>query len=95
MSFSMDYNPESSILKLISFNIFYNFTGKRYTDYENTRFIPYYDLFDANLKLDLNLFKTITYFKISVNNLTNKNYEVISGYPMPLRNFKFQIGIKY
>lgn len=94
-SYSFEFSPQSAVLKLISFNVFYTFTGKRFMDFENTRFIPYYDLLDANIMLNLRIFETLTTFKFSVNNITNKDYEVISGYPMPLRNYNFQIGIKY
>jgi outer membrane cobalamin receptor len=41
------------------------------------------------------LFKTETSLKFAVNNFTGEDYEVMYGYPMPLKNFKFQIGIKY
>lgn len=92
---SLAYSVPSDLLKLISINLFYTFTGKRYSDFENTAFSPYYDLIDANINVSLSLFKTETSFKLSVNNITNKNYDVIRGYPMPLRNFKFQLAIKY
>ena len=91
----MSYEPGGSLVKLISLNVFYTFTGKRYIDAENTRFIPYYELFDGNINLTLNLFKTETSIKFSVNNLTNEDYRVMYGYPMALRNYKLQIGIKY
>ena len=94
-SYSLEYEPQSAVLKLISFNVFYTFTGKRFMDFENSRFTPYYDLLDANIMLNLHIFDALTTFKFSINNITNKNYEVISGYPMPLRNYNFQIGIKY
>ena len=94
-SFNLSYEPGGSIVKLISLNVFYTFTGKRYIDAENTRFIPYYELFDGNVKLTLNLFKTETSVKFAVNNLGNEDYQVMYGYPMALRNYKLQIGIKY
>jgi iron complex outermembrane receptor protein len=94
-SYSLEFNPQQDVLKLISLNVFYTFTGKRFMDFENTRFTPYYDLLDANIMLNLNIFDVLTTFKFSVNNITNRDYEVISGYPMPLRNYNFQIGIKY
>jgi vitamin B12 transporter len=94
-AFNLNYEPGSVVLKLISLNIFYTFTGKRYINTENTRFIPYYELIDANINLVLNLFKTETSLKLAVNNLGNEDYQVMYGYPMPLRNYKLQIGIKY
>ena len=92
---NLSYEPSGSILKLISLNVFYTFTGKRYIDAENTRFIPYYELIDGNINLTLNLFKTETSIKFAVNNMGNEDFQVMYGYPMPLRNYKLQIGIKY
>jgi len=94
-SVNLSYDPGGSLVKLISLNVFYTFTGKRYIDAENTRFIPYYELFDGNINLTLNLFKTETLIKFAINNLGNENYQVMYGYPMALRNYKLQIGIKY
>jgi iron complex outermembrane receptor protein len=94
-SLNLSYEPAGEFVKLISLNVFYTFTGKRYINSENTRFIPYHELLDANVNLTLNLFKTETTLKFAVNNFTNEDYEVMYGYPMPLRNFKIQIGFKY
>jgi vitamin B12 transporter len=94
-SLNLSYAPAGAFVKLISLNIFYTFTGKRYINAENTRFIPYYELFDANINVTFNLLKTETSLKFAVNNLTDEDYEVMYGYPMPLKNFKLQIGIKY
>ena len=94
-SYNLDFSPHSTVLKLISLNVFYTFTGKRFVDFENSRFTPFYDLLDANILLNLHIFDALTTFKFSINNITNRNYEVIAGYPMPLRNYNFQIGIKY
>jgi outer membrane cobalamin receptor len=94
-SLSFSYNPSIKLMKMISMNVFYTFVGKRFIDQENTKFVPYYEIIDANVGTALNIFKTETIVKFIVNNLTNKNYQVVSGYPMPLRNYKLQIGIKY
>jgi vitamin B12 transporter len=94
-SVNLDYTADNKFFKSISLNLFYTFTGKRYTDFENTRFIPYYELVDCNINFVFSLFRTETSFKFAVNNALNENYQVMPGYPMPLRNYKFQISIKY
>jgi iron complex outermembrane receptor protein len=94
-SLNISCEPNGTLLKLISLNIFYTFTGKRYINAENTKFIPYYELVDANINLTFNLLKTETSLKFAVNNFADEDYEVMPGYPMPLRNYKLQIGIKY
>ncbi len=94
-SLNFEYSSGSMIFKSVSLNLFYTFTGKRYTDLENTRFIPYYELVDGNINFVFSLFRTETSFKFAVNNTLNEDYQVMPGYPMPLRNYKFQISIKY
>jgi len=94
-SLNLSFEPSGKLVKIIALNVFYTFTGKRYINAENTRFIPYYELIDANINLTLNLFKTETSLKFAVNNFADADYEVMYGYPMPLRNYKLQIGIKY
>lgn len=94
-SLMLSYRPPISFLKLIAFNLFYTFTGKRFEDLDNIKYVPYYELIDGNINVTFNLFKTETSVKFSVNNLADQGYQVISGYPMPLRNYKLQIGINY
>lgn len=82
-------------VKEISLNMYYNFTGKRFTDPENLKFIQYYETIDGNINLLFEVWKLETGLRFSVNNLFNKNYEVIPGYPMALRNYRVQLSIKY
>ncbi|RPI17880.1 MAG: TonB-dependent receptor [Ignavibacteriae bacterium] len=94
-SLGFSYLPKSKIVKLVTLQGFYTFTGKRYTDFNNSRFVPFYELIDVNAGIIMAFFKTDVSLKFAVNNIVNEKYEVIAGYPMPLRNYKIQIGIKY
>lgn len=94
-SIILNYLPKTKIIKFVSLRTFYTFSGKRYKNFENTDFAPYYDLIDANMSIGFSTFKSEVIIKIIVNNITNKDYQIISGYPMALRNYKFQIGFKY
>jgi outer membrane cobalamin receptor len=85
----------SKLLKFVSFNAFYKFNTRRYTNFENTDFAPRFDVLDANIGFGLTAFKSVLNFKFIVNNILNEDYHVISGYPMPLRNYKFEMGFKY
>jgi outer membrane cobalamin receptor len=92
---NLNYLPTSKFIKFVSFNLFYSYNTRRYTNVENTVFTPRYDVFDANLAagfvfpvLEMNV-------KFAVNNILNEDYQVISGYPMPLRNYRFEIIFKY
>lgn len=45
-----------------------------------------------NLKIDK---KSIVHLQVAVNNLLNKQYEIIKYYPMPRRNFTFTASIEF
>jgi iron complex outermembrane receptor protein len=88
MNFEADY-------KGITLNIFYSFTGRRYSDYANKNRLPVIDLLDGNIGYTFNVNKIKVSTKLEINNLLNEDYQVMPGYPMPLRNFKINLSISY
>ncbi|HLT24493.1 MAG TPA: TonB-dependent receptor, partial [Ignavibacteria bacterium] len=69
-------------------NLYYRFIGKRYTDFDNTRFLPAVDLLDGNIYYSYSIWKLKMQAKVEVNNILDTDYQIMPGYPMPLRNFK-------
>jgi vitamin B12 transporter len=94
-AFMFNYLTTTKLLKFVSFNVFYRFATRRYMNFKNTVFAPRYDVLDANIGLGVNAFKSEFGVKLIFNNLLNEDYQVISGYPMPLRNYKLEINYKY
>jgi outer membrane cobalamin receptor len=94
-SIGLSYLTTSKYIKFVSLKSFYNYSGKRFSNSENTFYSPHYGIFDMNLSAELNIFSTDIDMKFAVNNVMNKSYQVVTGYPMPLRNFKIEIGFKY
>jgi iron complex outermembrane receptor protein len=94
-SLMFNYLTTSKLLKLVSFNVFYRFTTRRYVNFENSDFVPRYDVFDANVGSIFNAFGSDLGLKFIVNNVFNEDYRVVPGYPMPLRNYKLEISFKY
>lgn len=76
-------------------NVFYSFTGKRYTDFENIGYLNGVNLIEGNIYQNFNLSTVKAQIKLEVNNLMNENYQIISGYPMALRNFKLNLSLEY
>jgi len=76
-------------------NIFYSFTGKRFTDFENEKFLPAADIVEVNFSHNIKLDKFGMGLKFEINNLFNEDYQIISGYPMPLRNYKINLSFEY
>lgn len=71
------------------------FIGERYSDFENKNVMNPDFVLDGNIYYSLNIGNVNALIKFEVNNITNENYQVISGYPMPLRNYKLIITLKY
>lgn len=94
-SIMMNYLTTSKLLKFVSFSLFYNFSTRRYTNFENTQFVPRYDALDGNFGLGFTKGAFEIGTKFIVNNILNEDYSVLPGYPMPLRNYKFELSIKY
>ena len=88
INFSINY-------KETGFNLFYNFTGSRYTNFENTESLSAIDLVEGNIYHSFTVNNINTQVKFEVNNLLNSNYQLISGYPMPLRNYNVTLSLNY
>lgn len=67
------------------------FTGER-TDYISEEDMDSYFISDLKIIKNVN---DDTELKISINNLFDKDYEVVDGYPMPGRNYMLSIGTKF
>lgn len=76
-------------------NVFYVFTGKRFTDQENIGFLPANDLIEGNIYHKFIFNKVSAQIKLEVNNILNTDYQIIAGYPMALRNFKASVSLEY
>ena len=76
-------------------NVFYTFTGRRYTDFENTRYLKAVDLFEGNIYQNIETGKINTQIRFEVNNIFNADYQIIKGYPTPLRNYRMSVSFEY
>lgn len=78
-----------------SLNLFFTHYGERYSDFENLKSMPVINLIDGNISFSFSIHDFITTLKFEVNNISNLNYQILSGYPMPLRNYKLTLSINY
>jgi len=85
----------SLFVKNVGMNLFYDLIGKRYTNFENTSYLPATELLDGNIFINFEMFEIDIQTKFEVNNILNKNYQLVSGYPMPLRNYKLGFSLTY
>jgi outer membrane receptor protein involved in Fe transport len=79
----------------LGMNLFHSYIGKRYTDSENLNPLPPVNILDGNIFFDYKIADYSLSFKFEINNLTNSEYQVIAGYPAPLRNYNIKINLNY
>ncbi len=94
------YTPQHKITNNLSCtyetaNIFVNnfIVSKSFTTTDNTTIVNGYNVVDAGIS---NVFKfnhTSFIGNVAINNVLNKNYVVLDGRPMPLRNYSFGIKV--
>jgi vitamin B12 transporter len=95
------YTPRYTANTTLSFGyantdlVFYNqYAGYRFTTSDNLNWLNPYLI--SSLRVNHNRsIKNINFiFFASCNNLTNRNYTVVAGRPMPLRNYELGITLK-
>ena len=76
-----------------SFNIFYNFIGKRFHDAQNTIELDSYNLINANIGMTQKIYGINLNIRLEGNNLGNKEVQITQGTPMPGREIRLSIGL--
>ncbi|MCX7833274.1 MAG: TonB-dependent receptor [Ignavibacteria bacterium] len=88
--FKLDLN---FMYKDLGINLFYNLIGKRYSDAQNTESLNPAGVLDGNVYYNLKF----DYFRLrltfEINNITNTDYSIMPGYPMPLRNYLLKLSL--
>lgn len=79
--------------KKLTLNLYYLFTGIRYSDMSNQNPLSAFDLINGNLSYALIFGGVELILRAEVSNLLDTDYEVISGYPMPLRYYNFSLKL--
>ncbi|NJD22312.1 MAG: TonB-dependent receptor [Melioribacter sp.] len=78
---------------IASLNLFYDYVGKRFHDADNKIEMDSYSLINANIGLTPNLFGVNFNFRLEVNNLGDKELQIIKGSPVPGREIRFSVGL--
>lgn len=73
----------------------YNYTGKRYTTSDNSRYMPDFMLHDLEIGKIWELSKAKLSTSIRVDNILNTDYQSVAWYPMPGRVIHLKLGLKW
>lgn len=73
----------------------HNYTGYRYTSTDNTQYLKPYDLGTANISYKVKWLKTSATAYFQINNIWNKEYQLLLNRAMPLQNFEAGISFSF
>jgi len=69
--------------------------GERYTLPANTKWTAAYELWDAFIEYTKEIGPIDAALRIEIQNAMDEDYEILNGFPMPGRSWRFGIDIKY
>lgn len=96
--FTPRYTGQGSLsITYKQFNVLFgnNYTGYRFSSSDNSTWLSPYYITNLRAAYKHNFNAVNVEFFGNINNLFNKNYVVLSNYPMPLRNYEFGICWHY
>lgn len=73
----------------------YRFTDKRFIAQDHSSWMPYFMISDATLRYYFRQMRWVDYVGINVNNILNKNYEVLPYRPMMQRNVMVNLKFSF
>jgi vitamin B12 transporter len=73
--------------------LYHQYMGYRFISSDNRNWLPPYHYFSARVNYKLRAGQTALILFAACNNLTNTNYRIMAGRPMPLRNFELGISL--
>ncbi|HCV42568.1 MAG TPA: hypothetical protein DGH68_03720 [Bacteroidetes bacterium] len=85
----------AAIVKEVGGSLGYSYSGYRYLTEDNTESLPAHGLVNVGIRSRLTLSQLAIWIKLEVNNIFNEEYQVMLGYPMPLRSFRVTVSLEY
>lgn len=94
-SLSFVHRPSSGPFTTVGGTVWYTLTGSRFMSEDNLDSLPMYDVLDFSLAVGIPVWDMTVNARCEVNNVLNEDYQVIRGYPMPLRTFRVGLSVEY
>lgn len=76
-------------------DLFGNYSGESFTSSDNQQSIPGYFIMDLALKKRFDIHKIGIGLSARINNIFNKQYQVVAYRPMPGINFQFSVSLSF
>jgi vitamin B12 transporter len=71
------------------------FVGKRFTNIDNTRYMPAFITLDAGAGIRKRIKSHVLEIHLETHNLFNQDYQIIAWYPMPLRYYSIAVNLHF
>jgi outer membrane receptor protein involved in Fe transport len=94
-SLSFVHRPSSGLFASLGGTAWYTLGGPRYASEDNHDVLPMYDVLDVAFSAGIPVWEVTMHARCEINNVLNEDYQVIRGYPMPLRTVRFGLAIEY
>jgi outer membrane cobalamin receptor len=89
------FSVNAAVLKELGSAVSYSFVGYRYYTEDNTDYLPSHQVVNVSVRSRLVIDELAMLAKIEINNLFSEDYQVMLGYPMPPRSYRFTLVIEY
>ncbi|MCC6395676.1 MAG: TonB-dependent receptor [Bacteroidetes bacterium] len=89
------FDIRSGVLESVALSGGYTFVGHRFVTEDNGPFLPRYHVLHAGAAVRFHLGSWRVRVGGDVGNLLDASYEVMPGYPMPLRNARLRCDVSY
>lgn len=81
--------------KQITAELGYAYTGKRFIQTDNKKFLPGFGLLQAEVSYQKNIKSTVCVFRLEGDNLLNIAYQTVPNRPMPSASLRFTTTIRF
>ena len=95
LSVALSPSLPSDVILDPSLDLAWRFEGVRYVSESNDRHLPSYAVVDANVHARLHVAGLTWGLRFEVNNLLDREYQVMLSYPMPGRSFRSTLSVEY
>ena len=95
ISISSTLHPDISFIQGVGAYVAGQFIGYRFYSTDNTSYLPSYSIASLGLRLRALVGGMGILARCNVENVFDKDYQVIIGYPMPMRSYRITVGAEF
>ena len=95
ISLSCTLHPDISFLQEVGVYAADQFVGFRFYSTDNTVYLPSYAIVSVGLRMRTLIGGMRILARCNIENLLDEDYQVVIGYPMPMRSYRITVGAEF